>query len=155
MVTEDLVMTIEKPHFTVKLYRGLLEVDLKEGVKKELEEVVEATPILRGSLGFLFQSVIPLDVALKDIESAELDEKDQVKIKIPNRRDIMVPLDPNESKRLVNKLKELIPIEKQKELERMLAVARAAKQRANEIAREKAKVISESRHERWKAGGPI
>lgn len=155
METEDLIMTIEKPHFTVKLHRGLLEVDLKEGVKRELEEVVEANPILRGSLGFLFQSVIPLDVALKDIESAELDEKDQVKIKIPNRRDIIVPLDPNESKRLVDKLKELIPTEKQKELERMLAAARAAKQRANEIDREKAKVISESRHERWKAGGSI
>ena len=121
METEDLIMVIDKPHFTVKLHQSLLEVDLKEGVKKELEDVVEASPILRGSLGFLFQNIIPLDVPLKDIESAEQDEKGQVKIIIQHRKDITIPLEPNESKKLISKLKELIPIEKQKERERILA----------------------------------
>lgn len=121
MATDDLVMVIDKPHFKVKLHQSLLEVDLKEGVKKELEDVVEASRILRGSLGFLFQNVIPLDVPLKDIESVEQDEKGQVKIKIPHRRDITIPLEPNESKKLISKLNELIPIEKQREIERILA----------------------------------
>ena len=121
MATEDLVMAIDKPHFTVRLHKNLLEVDLKEGAKKELEDVVEANPILRGSLGFLFQTLVPLDVPLKDIESVEQDEKEQVKIKIPHRKDINIPLDPNESKKLISKLNELIPIEKQKEREHILA----------------------------------
>jgi len=155
MAAEDLVMMIDKPHFTVKLHRSLLEVDLKEGVKKKLEDVVEANPTLRGSLGFLFQNVIPLDVPLKDIESAELDEKGRVKIIIPHRKDITIPLEPDESRKLIDKLNELIPIEKQREMERMLASARAASRRAGEIDEEKARAISESRHEKWKGGGPL
>jgi hypothetical protein len=155
MAAEDLIMVIDKPHFTVKLHQNLLEVDLKKGVKKKLEDFVEATPTLRGSLGFLFQNVIPLDVPLKDIESVELDEKGQVKIAIPNRRDINIPLEPDESKKLIDKLNELIPIEKQREVERMLASARAASRRTIEIDTEKAKAISESGHDKWKAGGPV
>ncbi len=120
MTTKDLVMVIDKPQFTVKLHQSLLELDLKEGVKKELEEVVEANPLLRGSLGYLFQNVIPLDVPLKDIESVDQDEG-KVKISIPRRRDITIPLDPVESKKLVAKLRELIPIEKQREKERVIA----------------------------------
>ena len=121
MTAEDLVMVIDRSHFTVKLHQSLLEVDLKEGAKKELEDIVEANPILRGSLGFLFQSVIPLDVPLRDIESVEQNEKGQVKIMIPHRKDIIIPLEPNESKKLISKLNELIPLEKQKERERTLA----------------------------------
>jgi hypothetical protein len=155
MAAEDLIMVIDKPHFTVKLHQNLLEVDLKKGVKKKLEDFVEATPTLRGSLGFLFQNVIPLDVPLKDIESVEMDEKGQVKIAIPNRRDISIPLEPDESKKLIDKLNELIPIEKQREMERMLASARAASRRTSEIDIEKAKAISESGHDKWKAGGPV
>ena len=134
MATEDLVMVIDKPYFTVKLHRSLLEVDLKEGVKKELEDVVEANPILRGSIGFLFQNVIPLDVPLKDIESVEMDEKGQVTIMIPLRKDITIPLEPDESRKLIGKLNELIPIEKQKEIERILASEKAKMEQARRRA---------------------
>jgi hypothetical protein len=114
MAEGDIVMVIEKPHFKVKLHTGVLEVDLKEGIKKELEDVLEARPSLRESLGFLFQTIVPLDVPLKDIESAVVDKKGQVKITIPSRRDITIPLTSKESKRLVDKLNELIPIEKER-----------------------------------------
>jgi len=114
MGEEDVVMVIEKPHFKVKLHSSLLEVDLKEGVRKELEDVLEAKPALRESLGFLFQTIVPLDVPLKDIESAVVDKKGQVKITIPSRRDITIPLESKESKRLVDKLNELIPVEKER-----------------------------------------
>jgi hypothetical protein len=134
MTTEDIVMVIDKPHFIVKLHTTLLEVDLKEGVKKELEDVAEANPILRGSLGFLFQNIIPLDVSLKDIESVELDKKGQVKIVIPHRKDITIPLEPDESKKLISKLNELIPIEKQREIERILASKEAEMEQARKIA---------------------
>ncbi len=122
MSTEDLIMVIDKPLFTIRLHQNLLEVDLKEGAKKKLEDFVEANPTLRGSLGFLFQNVVPLDVALKDIESVEQDEKGQIKIAIPHRKDISIPLEPNESKKFISKLKELILAEKKREIERILAL---------------------------------
>lgn len=112
--TDELVMTIDKPHFIVKLHKTLLEVDVKEGIRKELEAVVETRPILRESLGLLFQTVIPLDVRLKDIESVGLDNKGRVKVKIPMRKDIVIPLDGAESQQLIDKLNELIPPEKEK-----------------------------------------
>lgn len=122
MSTEDLIMVIDKPLFTIKLHQNLLEVDLKEGAKKKLEDFVEANPTLRGSLGFLFQSVVPLDVALKDIESVEQDENGRIKIAIPHRKDISIPLEPNESEKFIGKLKELVLAEKKREIERMLAL---------------------------------
>jgi len=128
MSTKDLVMVIDKrARIEVKLFKNLLEVDLKKGLKKELEDVLEANSALRKSLGFLFQSVIPLDVPLKDIESVELDERKHVKIIIPHRRDIMIPLGGEKAKEFVNKLKELIQIEKQKEIDRLMASLEARK----------------------------
>jgi len=118
---DDLVMVFDKPHFIVKLHETLLEVDLKEGVRKKLEDFVESNPHLRESLGLLFQSVIPLDVQLKNIETVRLDEKGQVQIVIPHRRDLHIPLEKDEAEKLVDKLNELIPVEKAKEAERILA----------------------------------
>jgi hypothetical protein len=43
-----------------------------------------------------------------------IDKKGQVKIAIPSRKDLHIPLDQNESKTLVEKLNELIPIEKER-----------------------------------------
>ena len=124
-MVEKLVLKIDKPHFVVKLHEDTLEVDLKEGVKKELEDAVEAHPILRESLGVLFQTIVPLDVALKDITSAEVDDEGRLKIVIPLRRDITIPLEVNESKKLAEKLNELIPSAKLKDAERMSALEEA------------------------------
>lgn len=114
MSSEDIVMEIDKPHFKVKLHKTLLEVDLKEGIRKDLEDALESKPILRENLGFLFQTIIPLDVPLKNIDSVHIDKKGHVKVVIPFRKDIIIPLEPEESERLVEKLNELIPIEKEK-----------------------------------------
>lgn len=119
MATEDLVMVIDKPHFVVKLHKSLLEVDLKEGAKKKLEDALEAHPTLRDSVGLLFQTIIPLDIPLRHIDSASADEKGRVKIAIPHRRDIHIPLEPNEAKRLVEKMNELIPAEKARAAEEL------------------------------------
>ena len=99
---------IETNDLIIKLRERVLEVDLTEGLKKELEGIVEAAPALRRTLGFLFQTIIPLDVPLKDIESATVDEAGRVKIVIPHRRDLNIPLRPDESKIFVSKLNELI-----------------------------------------------
>jgi hypothetical protein len=112
------VLTIDKPQFIVKLYEDVLEVDLKEGIRKELENVVEAHPILRDSLGLLFQTIIPLDVALSSIDSVKVDDKGYLKVMIPLRRDILIPLEHDESEILAEKLNELIPLAKLKAAER-------------------------------------
>ena len=124
MDSEDLVMVFDKPHFIVKLHQTLLEVDLKEGVRKKLEDFVESNPHMRESLGLLFQTVIPLDVQLKNIETVRLDEKGHVKIVIPHRKDITIPLEKDEAEKLIDKLNELIPIEQAKKAERENARAR-------------------------------
>jgi hypothetical protein len=116
MNDEDIVMTFDKPHFTVKLRTTQLEVDIKDGAREELEKLLEAKPAFRDSVGLLFQTVVPLDVRLRDIRSVDLDKKGRVKIDIPRRRDLTIPLDQEESKRLIDKLNELIPPEKERAL---------------------------------------
>ena len=114
MTSNDLIMAIEKPHIKVKLHQRVLEVDLTEGLKKELEDIVESRPALRHTVGFLFQNIIPLDVPLKDIQTTTLDERGHAKIGIPHRRDLVIPLPSDESKTLLNKLYQLIPLEKER-----------------------------------------
>jgi len=126
MSEKDLVMVIDKPDFVVKLYTDLLEVDLKKGVKKEIEDFLEAKPFLRENLGFLFQTAVPIDVPLKDIKSATVDRElypgvfaqgwARAKIVVPKQKDLIIPLTPGESKKLVDRLNELIPIAKRKKL---------------------------------------
>jgi hypothetical protein len=147
MTDEDLIIFIDKPHFTVKLHETLLQVDLKEGVRKKLEAFVESNPKLRESLGLLFQSVIPLDVQLKHIESVKSDEKGQVKIMIPHRSDIIIPLEKNEADKLIGKLNELIPLEKERELERVRA---AAARRAEGELRKAEATFEEEESERFR-----
>jgi hypothetical protein len=143
---DEMVMVIDKAHFIVKLHTSLLEVDLKEGVRKKLEDAIESHPHLRESIGLLFQTMVPLDVPLKDIEAAIVDKKGRTKIVIPRRRDITIPLEPDESKRLVEKLNELIPIEK----------ARAAQELRDEEKAEKelepARADMQSEEYRTRAG---
>jgi hypothetical protein len=125
---EDTVMFFDKPHFVVKLDTSLLKVDLKEGFRRKLEEFAEHNAPMRETIGFLFQTVIPLDVPLKDIDSAMVDSEGRVKVVIPLRRDITIPLEPDESQKLVDKMNELIPIEKTKAAERFLASQEAERE---------------------------
>jgi len=140
MMTEDTIMVIDKPHFKVKLHKTLLEVDLKKGIKKELEDVLEAKPLLRENLGFIFQTIIPLDVRLRDIESVQVDKKGQVKVAVPHRRDIVIPLEPSEAKRLVDKMNELIPIEKEQAIRELQESAEARKELELKLATREAKI---------------
>ena len=112
LMVKEPVLTIDKPKFVVKLHEDTLEVDLKEGARKEFEDVIEANPVLRKSLGFLFQTVIPSDVALNSIKSVEVDDRGQLKIVVPRHRDIVIPLEFEESRKLAEKLNELIPLAK-------------------------------------------
>ena len=120
MSEKEPIMKINTPTFLVKLHPTHLEVDLQKGTRKRLEDALEAHASLKESLGFLLQYVVHLDVALKDIENVELDDKKNVKIVIPHRRDIRIPLEQKEAVRLINELNVLIPQEKQNAIDRLL-----------------------------------
>lgn len=120
MSETSIVLEIDKPHFTIKLYENLLKIDLKGTVKNEIEEALENKPILRETIGDILGIFVPLHTHLSDIDSVKMDEKRNVRISLPRHRDIVIPLKPKDAKKLVDKLNELIPIEKEKELERII-----------------------------------
>jgi hypothetical protein len=109
---------IDKPHFQVKLQSDLLKVDLKEGTRAEVDKLVGNRPALRDTLGWMFQTIVPLDVHLWQIEKVTVDPTGTVSVTIPHRRDLHIPLEPLEGERLVEKMNELIPIEKERRVER-------------------------------------
>jgi hypothetical protein len=126
------LLQIERPHFEVKLHSDTLELNLKEGIRKEIESLAEARPILQETLGWVFQTIIPLNVRLWEIESAEVDAGGKVSLKIPHRRDLHIPLDHDDGQKLVEKLNQLIPAEKARELERVRNYEMAEKERDRE-----------------------
>jgi hypothetical protein len=125
---------LDKPHFQLKLHSDLLKVDLKEGARAEIEKLAEARPALRDTIGWVFQTIIPLDVHLWEIEKVTVEPSGKVNIRIPHRRDIHIPLEPLEAERLVEKMNELIPIEKERKVERQLAEQAAEKDRERQKA---------------------
>ncbi len=128
-----ILLTIDKPHFEVKLHSDILKVDLKDGARRELEKLAEARPALRDTLGWMFQTIIPLDVKLWETEKVNVEPSGKVNITIPHRRDIHIPLDPAEANKLVAKLNDLIPIEKARALERHQAEQAAERQREQQM----------------------
>lgn len=112
-----------------------MEVDLKEGVRKEFEDLAEARPILRETLGMLYQLAGPLDVQLKDIEKVLTEKDGKVKVVIPNRRDLHIQLSPEEAQTLLGKLDELIPLARTKAAEMEKIAAATAAQHAAEADR--------------------
>jgi len=60
-------------------------VELKEGAKKEFEDVIESDPLLKKSLDVVFQTVIPSGISLSAIDTVEVDEKGQLKIVVPRQ----------------------------------------------------------------------
>jgi hypothetical protein len=120
MSETKLVVEIKKPHFTISLYEKMLCIDLKGTLKDELEEALENKPILRETAGRILGIFVPLHIQLSSIESVTKDEIGSVKIHCPHHRDIVIPLEPKEAKRLADKLNQLIPEAKEKELEQIM-----------------------------------
>ena len=134
MPDKPAVFMLDKPHFQVKLHSDLLKVDLKEGARAEIEKLAEAQPALRDTIGWVFQTIIPLDVHLWEIEKVTVEPSGKVNIRIPHRRDIHIPLEPLEAERLVEKMNELIPVEKERRVERQLAEQAAERDRERQKA---------------------
>jgi len=73
-------------------------------------------------------------VHLWEIEKVTVEPSGKVNIRIPHRRDIHIPLEPLEAERLVDKMNELIPVEKERRVERQLAEQAAEKDRERQKA---------------------
>jgi hypothetical protein len=108
MAQAKIVLEFDRPHFTVKLYMNLLKVDLKGSFKNEIEEALENKPVLKETLGSLFSIFVPLHVHLVDIRWARVDEEGNVRLDLPHRRDIVIPLGREDGEKLIAKLNELI-----------------------------------------------
>lgn len=106
-------------NLNVCLNQSTLQIDLKGSVKNEIEEALENKPVLRASIGHLLSIFAPLHVHLSDIDSVKI-EKAGVRIHLPRHRDIIVPLEAKEAKKLVQMLKKLTPEEKDRELKRSI-----------------------------------
>lgn len=115
-----LIMEIDKKNFSVMLYENWLKVEPKKSFVHKLEEALEDKPVLKDSLGEILHIFAPFHVRLSQIEKVNVDKKGNVRLAIPQHRDVTIPLAPEESKKLVDKLNELIPREKERELERYI-----------------------------------
>ncbi len=114
------LLIIERPQLTVRVYERMLKIDLKGSFRNELEEALENTQILKQTLGNILAIFAPLHVRLCDVDSVQMDKKGNVTIKQPLHRDVVIPLEPKDAKRLLDKLNQLIPAEKERELNRII-----------------------------------
>jgi len=120
MSETTVILEIDKPHFTIRLYKNMLKIDLKGTLKNEIEEALENKPSLRETLGHILGIFAPLHIRLCDIDKVKMEKTGNVKIILPHHRDVVIPLETRYAKKLVDKLNELIPEEKEKELERIM-----------------------------------
>ena len=132
----SVIMEIDKPHFTVKLYDYMLQVDLKDSVKNEIERHVhENNLILQKTIGHVLSMFIPLHVRLSEIDSVDMDKTGKVIINLPRHRVINIPLEPEDGRKLANKLNELVPKEKEREVGRLMEEHKL--RRIEEVERER------------------
>ena len=133
----NLIMQIDKKNFSVLLYENLLKVEPKKSIVHQLEEALEDKPVLKDTLGEILHILAPLNIRLSQIDNARMDKKGNVKLIIPQHHDVTIPLTPNEAKKLVDKLNELVPKEKERELQRYIDERRLRRdaEREEEIAR--------------------
>jgi len=138
MSEADLVLEIDHPHFIIRVTNDLLKIDVKGNVKNEIEEALENDRGLRETIGRILSVLVPLHIRLSDIDSVKMEKTGEVKITLPHHRDANIPLRPEEAEKLVNKLNQLIPEAKQREMERIIREQRTRQivEEENEIRKE-------------------
>jgi hypothetical protein len=139
---QNLIMEIDKKNFSVMLYENLLKVEPKKSIVHQLEEALENKPILKDTLGEILHIFAPLHIRLSQIDKASVDKKGNVRLVIPQHRHVTIPLSPMESKKLVDKLNELIPKEKEKETERRISEKRLQRDAEEEEEIERTPFVS-------------
>jgi len=117
----NLIMEIDQKNFSIMLYENMLKVEPKKSILHKLEEALENKPVLKDTFGEILHIFAPLHIRLSQIDKASVDKKGNVRIVVPQHRDVTLPLSLEESKKLVNRLNQLIPKAKEKEKERRIA----------------------------------
>ena len=123
------VLEVDKPHFTVRLYENMLKIDLKGSFKNEIEEALENKPILKETVGSVLGIFVPLHISLSDIDSVHMDKTGKVKVSLPLHRNIVIPLEREDGERLVDTLNQLIPKAKNQEIRERIMRKRARRKR--------------------------
>jgi hypothetical protein len=138
----DLIMRIDKKSFSVMLYESLLKLEPNESIVHQLEEALENKPILKDIFGEILHIFAPFHVRLSQIDNVSADKKGNVRLIIPHHRDVAIPLSLEESRNLVDKLNELIPKEKERELERYVSQRRIEREAEEEEEIERTPLVS-------------
>ena len=109
MSEESVVLEVENPHFTVRLYRDLLKIDLKGSFKNKIEEALENKPILKETIGKILSIFAPLHIRLSDIDSVHMDETGKINVSGSRHRNIVIPFERKEdAEKLLEELNQLI-----------------------------------------------
>jgi hypothetical protein len=111
-----IILKVENPHFTIKLYENLLRIDLKGSFKNEVEEALENKPVLKETIGGLLGIFVPLHIRLSDIDSVHMDETGKVTINLPYHRHITIPLERKHAEEFVSRLNQLMQKAKDREI---------------------------------------
>lgn len=114
MSKKVVLLEIDNSNITVKLYWNLLKIDLKGNLKNEFEEALENKPVLKETIGSLLGIFIPLHIPLVNIHSVRMDETGKVKLSVAHHRNITIPLERENGKKLVKILNQLIPKKREK-----------------------------------------
>jgi hypothetical protein len=138
----DLVMKIDKKNFSVMLYESLLKVEPNKSIVHKLEEALENKPVLKDTLNEILHVFAPFHVRLSQISKVTADKKGNVTLAIPQHRSVTIPLSLEESKKLVDKLNQLIPSEKEKALERYVSRRRLEREAESEERDERIPFVS-------------
>ncbi len=137
MSEKSVILSIDKQHFTVRLYENLLKIDLKGSTRNDIVEALENKQILRETMGEILGIFIPLHINLSDIDSVYMDKTGKVEVSLPRHRNITIRLEVKEAKQLVDRLNQLIPEAKERELKHLME--RHKLQKIDEAERELAK----------------
>ncbi len=133
MTEGNIVLKVENPHFTVRLYENLLKIDLKGSFKSDIEEALENKPVLKETIGKILGVFVPLHIRINEINSVQLDETGKITVSLPHHRDIVIPFERKEdAEKLVEKINELISRDETERLEEIKSRRRTEKERIEE-----------------------
>ena len=75
MPEATIVLEVEDPNFAIRLHGDILKIDLKGGLKNELEEALENKPVLKETVGKVLGIFVPLHLHVGDIDPVHIGSK--------------------------------------------------------------------------------
>src|SRR2546426_12840311 len=99
----------------------MLKVDLKEGTRAEIDRLVGNRTALRDTLGWMFQTIVPLDVHLWQVVEGRGEPSGDDSIRVPHSKDVHIPLEPLDEESMEWKMNMINPIEKERRVETEVA----------------------------------